>query len=44
MIREKIKQVSQLLESFSQKRIDGSMIEKILRIQAFAGEIQSDGD
>ena len=44
MIYEKTKQVSQLLESFSQKRIDGSMIEKILRIQAFAEEIQSDGD
>ena len=44
MICEKIGQVSQLLEGFSQKRIDGSMIEKILRIQAFAEEVKSDGD
>jgi len=44
MICEKIRQVSQLLESFSQKQIDGSMIEKVLRIQAFAEEVKSNGD
>ena len=44
MISEKVKQVSQLLESFSQKKIDGSMVEKILRVQAFVGEIHSNGD
>ena len=44
LISEKVKQVSQLLESFSQKKIDGSMVEKILRVQAFVGEIHSNGD
>ena len=44
LISEKVKQVSQLLESFSQKKINGSMVEKILRVQAFVGEIHSNGD
>ena len=44
MISEKIEQVVQLLESFSQRKIDGLMIEKILRIQSFAGELKSNGD
>ena len=44
MLLEKTSQVFKLLEGFSQKRIDGSMIEKILRIQSFVGEAQADGD
>jgi len=44
MVGERVKQVSQLLESFSKRKIDGSMIEKILRIQAFVEEIHSNGD
>jgi len=44
MIALKIEQVSQLLESFSQKKIDGGMVEKILKIQSFVEEINSNGD
>ena len=44
MIRGKIEQVAQLLESFSLRKIDGLMIEKVLKIQSFVGEIESDGD
>jgi hypothetical protein len=44
MIHEKTSQVTQLLESYSQKRIDGSMIEKILKIQSFVREIENDAD
>tara|TARA_Y100000034_G_C6879997_1_gene403050 strand:- start:319 stop:1155 length:837 start_codon:yes stop_codon:yes gene_type:complete len=44
MIRGKIEQVVQLLESFSLRKIDGLMIEKVLKIQSFVGEIESDGD
>ena len=44
LLQEKVAQVSKLLESFSQKRIDGSMIEKVLKIQSLIGETQADGD
>jgi hypothetical protein len=44
MIYEKTNQVSQLLESYSQKRIDGSMIEKILKIQSFVKELEANAD
>ena len=44
LLQEKVAQVSKLLESFSQKRIDGSMIEKVLKIQSWMGETQADGD
>ena len=44
MVGERVKQVSQLLESFSKRKIDGSMIEKVLKIQAFVEELHSNGD
>ena len=44
LIFEKVKQVSQLLEGFSQKKIDGAMVEKILRVQSFIRELQNDAD
>ena len=44
MIVSRVGQVAQLLESFSEKRIDGAMVEKILKIQSFVEEINSNGD
>jgi len=44
LIFEKVKQVSQLLEGFSQKKIDGAMVETILRVQSFIRELQNDAD
>ena len=44
MLCEKAVQIQEMLESFSQKRIDGSMIEKILKIQSLVRETQADGN
>ncbi len=44
MIHEKVINVAKLLESFSERQIDGMVIEKILRIQSFVKEMNKDGD
>ncbi len=44
LIHEKVSDVAKLLESFSQRPVDGKVVEKILRIQSFVEEMNKDGN